>query len=143
MNTYANRFGLLKSTLEGRGDAGLTLKGVDEAGNAYQRNISYTTDAFRLYYDNQKNYSELFTYDGGFVKLRQIIFSYDIPTNVISFLKVKSASISFVARNVAILYKNTEGFDPEVSITNGNAQGFESFALPRTRNLGFNLLVKF
>jgi TonB-linked SusC/RagA family outer membrane protein len=143
MNTYANRFGLLKRTLNGRGDAGLTLTGVDEAGNPYQRNISYTTDAFRLYYDNQKNYSELFTYDGGFVKLRQIIFSYDIPSEVVSFLRVKSASISFVARNVAILYKNTEGFDPEVSITNGNAQGFESFALPRTRNLGFNLLVKF
>jgi len=143
MNTYANRFGLLKNTLNGRGDEGLTLTGVDESGNAYEKNISYTTDAFRLYYDNQKNYSELFTYDGGFVKLRQIIFSYDIPARILDPFRIKSASVSFVARNVAILYKNTEGFDPEVSITNGNAQGFESFALPRTRNLGFNLLVKF
>ncbi len=143
MNTYANRFGLLKRTLDGRGPNGLTLKGVDESGAAYERNISYTTDAFRLYYDNQKNYSELFTYDGGFVKLRQIIFSYDVPTKLLSYIHAKSASISFVARNVAILYKSTEGFDPEVSITNSNAQGFESFALPRTRNLGFNLKVNF
>ncbi len=143
MNTYANRFGLLKRTLDGRGDEGLTLTGVNEEGNPYERNISYTTDAFRLYYDNQKNYSELFTYDGGFIKLRQIIFSYEIPSKIASLIRAKSASVSFVARNVAILYKNTEGFDPEVSITNGNAQGFESFALPRTRNLGFNLSVKF
>ena len=53
------------------------------------------------------------------------------------------ASLSFVARNLAILYRKTENFDPETSHTNGNAQGFESFALPRTRSFGFNLKVKF
>ncbi len=143
MNTYANRFGLLKETLEGRGEDGLTLTGVDESGNPYENNISYDTDAFRLYYDNKKNYSELFTYDGSFIKLRQVIFGYDIPTEFLNHVRLKSASISFVARNVGILYKKTEGFDPEVSITNSNAQGFESFALPRTRSLGFNLNVKF
>ncbi len=142
MNTYANRFGLLKRTLAGR-ENGLTLKGVDEEGNDYERTISYTSDAFRLYYDHQKNYSQLFTYDGGFVKLRQIILSYDLPSYLIDAIRVKSASLSFVARNVAILYKRTDGFDPETSITNGNAQGFESFALPRTRNLGVNLKVTF
>jgi TonB-linked SusC/RagA family outer membrane protein len=142
MNTYANRFGLLKRTLAGR-ESGLVLNGVDASGNAYTRTVDYTTDAFRLYYDNQKNYSELFTYDGSFIKLRQIIFSYNIPSSALSFLKIKAASISLVGRNLAILYKKTEGFDPETSITNGNAQGFESFALPRTRNIGVNLLIKF
>lgn len=153
-DTYANRFGLLKRTLEGR-ENGLVLTGVDAEGNPYQSAvIPYTAasssaadkqaaDKFRLYYDNQKNYSELFTYDGSFIKLRQVIFSYNIPVSTFKFVKLQSASISFVARNLAILYRKTDNFDPESSHTNGNAQGIESFSLPRTRSYGFNLVVKF
>ena len=95
----------------------------------------------RLYYDNTKNYTDQFIFDGSFVKLRQVIFSYQIP---VQHLKVvQSASLSFVARNLAILYKKTDNFDPESSYTNGNAQGFEAFGIPRTRSFGVNLMVKF
>ncbi|UZR96633.1 SusC/RagA family TonB-linked outer membrane protein [Chondrinema litorale] len=142
MNTYAMRFGLLENTLEGR-ENGLDLEGVDEEGNPYTSHIDYDSDAFRLYYDNQKNYSVLNTFDGSFVKLRQVILGYNIPKEFLKAAKIQSASLSFVARNLAILYRKTENFDPETSHTNGNAQGFESFALPRTRSFGFNLKVKF
>lgn len=136
---YETRLGLLKSTLPGR-ENGLTLTGVDQTGAAYNRVVPVS--GLRTYYDNYKNYSELFLHDGSFIKLRQVIFSYSVPVNNIKVFKIQSANISFVARNLAILYKHTD-FDPEQSYTNSNFQGFESIGLPRTRSFGLNLSVKF
>lgn len=137
---YATRLGLMKSTLPGR-ENGLTISGVDQAGNPYSAVIPASD--IRAYYNDMRNYSELFVHDGGFIKLRQAILSYNIPVKKMEFLKIQSASISFVARNILTFYKQTKNFDPESSYTNGNAQGFESIGLPRTRTFGLNLMVKF
>jgi len=139
---YATRMGKLKSTLPGR-DGGLELKGVDQTGGTYDTTITQTGGVLRNYYDNYKVYTERFLHDGSFIKLRQVIFSYSIPVNRLKFAKVQSASISFVARNLFILYRQTKNFDPEQSFTNSNNQGFESIGLPRTRSYGLNLSVKF
>ena len=127
---YAVRLGKLKSTLDGR-ESGLVLNGVDEDGNKYTRTVP--ADNLRPYYDNYKVYSEKFIHDGSFVKLRQIILSYNIPVPKIMALKLQSVNLSFVARNLFILYRDTKNFDPEQSFTNSNAQGFESIGLPRTK----------
>jgi TonB-linked SusC/RagA family outer membrane protein len=139
MNVYAMRFGLDKRTLAGRED-GLPLSGVDNSGGAYQRTVPVS--GLRGYYDNLKNYTDLFIYDGSFVKLRQVILSYQIPVSTLKMVKLQSATVSFVARNLLILYKQTDNFDPESSYTNSNAQGFEAFGLPRTRSYGLNLTLK-
>ncbi|HJT74578.1 MAG TPA: SusC/RagA family TonB-linked outer membrane protein [Chitinophaga sp.] len=138
MDVYATRFGLHKKTMAGR-ENGLTLTGVDQNGNDYTNTIPVSN--LRLYYDNTKNYTDHFMYDGSFVKLRQVVFSYQIPVQKLKV--VQSASLSFVARNLLILYKKTDNFDPESSYTNSNAQGFEAFGIPRTRSFGANLMVKF
>jgi len=137
---YATRMGKLKSTLPGR-ENGLTVHGVDQSGNKYTNTIPVAN--LRPYYDNYKVYSDLFLHDGSFVKLRQVIFSYNIPVNRLKFARLQSASISFVARNLLTLYKQTKDFDPEQSFTNSDNQGFESIGLPRTRSYGLNLAVKF
>ncbi|MCZ4223146.1 SusC/RagA family TonB-linked outer membrane protein [Pedobacter rhodius] len=137
---YATRLGLLKSTLPGR-ENGLTLTGVDQAGNPYSAVIPVSN--LRAYYNDLRAYSELFVHDGSFIKLRQAILSYNIPVKDFKLVKIQSASLSFVARNILTLYKKTDNFDPESSFTNGNAQGFESIGLPRTRTFGMNLMVKF
>ena len=138
---YATRMGKLKSTLPGR-DKGLELKGVDQSGAVYDTTITQAGGVLRNYYDNYKVYSELFLHDGSFIKLRQVILSYNIPVSKIKVAKIQSASISFVARNLFILYRETKNFDPEQSFTNSNAQGFESIGLPRTRSYGLNLTIK-
>ncbi|QDK79287.1 SusC/RagA family TonB-linked outer membrane protein [Spirosoma sp. KCTC 42546] len=140
MEVYANRMGKLKRTLDGR-ENGLTLTGVTPTGDTYTRTVA--KENLRVYYDNDKNYTDLFLHDGSFVKLRQVIFSYNIPTSALKFVKLQSASISFVARNLLTLYKQTDNFDPEQSFTNSSNQGFESLGLPRTRSYGANLIVKF
>lgn len=138
---YATRLGKLKSTLPGR-DKGLQLKGVDQTGAAFDTTITQAGGVLRSYYDNYKTYSELFLHDGSFIKLRQVILSYNIPVNKIKLVKVQSASISFVARNLLTLYRESKNFDPEQSYTNSNAQGVESIGLPRTRSYGLNLSIK-
>ncbi|MEA5141227.1 SusC/RagA family TonB-linked outer membrane protein [Arcicella rigui] len=141
MEVYATRLGLLKSTLPGR-ENGLALKGVTASGDAY----SYTVPVANLrsaYYNNLNRYTELFVHDASFVKLRQIILSYRLPSGFLKSLGVQSASVSLVGRNLLILYKETENFDPEQGLTNGAAQGIESIGLPRTRSFGVNLNLKF
>ena len=140
MEVYAIRMGKLKQTLPGR-DNGLTITGVTPKGDSYTRTIA--KGDLRTYYDNDKNYTDLFLHDGSFVKLRQVIFSYNIPVSALKFVRLQSASISFVARNLLTLYKQTDNFDPEQSFTNSSNQGFESFGLPRTRSYGANLILKF
>ncbi|RDC62783.1 TonB-dependent receptor SusC [Adhaeribacter pallidiroseus] len=140
MEVYGIRMGLLKMTLPGR-ENGLEVNGVTPEGAPYSRTVAVKD--LRVWYDNYKNYSDVFLHDGSFVKLRQVIFTYNIPANKIPLLKLQGASISFVARNLAILYRKTDNFDPESSFTNGNAQGFESFGLPRTRTMGLNFMLKF
>jgi hypothetical protein len=132
--------GKLKSTLPGR-ENGLELTGVDQTGAKYTRTVPVS--GLRTYYDNYKTYSELFLHDGSFVKLRQVILSYNLPVSKIKIVPLQSISLSFVARNLLTLYKQTDNFDPEQSFTNSNNQGFESIGLPRTRSYGLNLAVKF
>jgi len=138
---YATRLGLLKSTLAGR-ENGLVLTGVNSAGDAYTNTIP-VSNLRAGYYNSLNRYTELFIHDDSFVKLRQVIFTFRLPVDKLKFLKLQSASISFIGRNLLTLYKNTDNFDPEQSLTNGPAQGIESIGLPRTRSFGLNLMLKF
>jgi TonB-linked SusC/RagA family outer membrane protein len=139
-NLYADRFGLLKNTLPGR-DNGLTVTGVDNSDNPF----TYTVPVSGVgnFYDNRKNISSFFVYDGSFIKLRQVILGYDVPVKNLKQVKIQSVNISFVARNLLILYKKTPNIDPESAFSAGNGQGLEMFGVPRTRSYGLNLMVKF
>jgi hypothetical protein len=49
--------------------------------------------------------------------------------------------------NLAILYQDKRvkeaGIDPEMQETVGNAQGSQGVMAPRTRNIGFNVNLRF
>mgnify|MGYP000928639322 CR=1 FL=1 len=142
MYQYAYRFGLPKETLPGR-ETGITVAGVTPEGAPFTK--KWEQKDVDTYYDNDKNYTAMFTFNNDFVKLRQVILSYNLPVNQMSFLKLQSASVSLVGRNLLLLYKDKKNnyFDPESSYSNGNAQGLEAFGVPRTRSIGINLTVKF
>ncbi|MCE6989452.1 SusC/RagA family TonB-linked outer membrane protein [Dyadobacter sp. CY323] len=139
---YAYRFGLPQETLPGR-DTGVTVEGVTPEGAAFTK--TWKKEEVDTYYDNDKNYTAMFMFNNDFIKLRQVVLSYNVPVNKLAFLKLQSASISLVARNLAILFKDKKNqyFDPESGYTSTNAQGLEAFGVPRTRSLGVNLMVKF
>lgn len=139
---YAYRFGLPQETLPGR-DTGITVEGVTAEGAPYTK--TWQKVDVDTYYDNDKNYTAMFMFNNDFVKLRQVVLSYNLPVSKFSLLKLQSASISLTARNLFILYKDKKNqyFDPESGYTSTNAQGLEAFGVPRTRSMGVNLMVKF
>src|SRR5690606_38275222 len=129
---YMWRFGLLKETLPGR-DVGLTYSGVDENGDEFTQ--TWPASYMSTYYNNDGQYATNFMIDGSFVKLRSLILNYRIPVNKLNFVRLTSANISLVARNLAILYRNSEHFDPEQGFDpNDNKQDFAGVMLPRTRD---------
>lgn len=81
--------------------------------------------------------------DADFIKLRAVTLSYALPGNVLAKTPFQSASVSFVAHNLFILYNAANNIDPESSYSNGNAQGLENFGVPTARSYGFNLSVRF
>ena len=141
--------GLHKNTLEGRADKGkgsIVGKGVmyDAASKSYVPNT--VAVGAQEYWGGiaNNNIGEEFIYNASFIKLREISVGYDIPR---AFLAkqglVKSASISFVARNLWTILKHTDNIDPEAAYNSSNGQGLELNGYPATRSVGFNLNVKF
>lgn len=142
LSRYMYRFGLSKNTLPGR-ENGLTVSGVDQTGAPFTK--TWPVDQLDTYYNNQASISPLTTsvFDGDFIKLRSAVLSYRLPVNKLQSLKIQSADISLVARNPFILYKHITDFDPESAYTIGNTQGQSSNTIPRTRDIGVNLIVRF
>lgn len=87
--------------------------------------------------------SDRFIYDASFIKLRQISVGYNLPSSVMAKLPMQGIRLSFVGRNLALLFTNLENVDPETTYNNTNAQGFDYFSFPQTRSYGFNLRVTF
>ena len=89
------------------------------------------------------NITEQFVYDADFGKLRQVVLNYTLPSSVVEGLPVSSVTVGVAGRNLAILWSGAENIDPESNYNVGNAQGLEMFGVPATRNVQFNLNVKF
>jgi TonB-linked SusC/RagA family outer membrane protein len=130
--------GLNKLTLEGRD--GITT-GVTESGAVN----TVKADAQGYYRSLAQNVTSVHVLDGDFIKLRQVTLGYAIPASLLSKLKVfKAARVSFVARNLAILMKNSDNIDPEATFgSNINYYGIEGTSLPSTRTYGINLNLTF
>jgi TonB-linked SusC/RagA family outer membrane protein len=135
---FAYRFGLAPETLEGR-DGGIVGVGVNEQGT-----VNTVNSTSQNYFGSiHSNIATPTIFKSDFIKLRQIILNYQLPSSLLSKINVKGATIGLVARNVAILMKKTGNLDPESNYNNSNAQGLEYGSAPTTRNIGINLNIKF
>lgn len=79
-------------------------------------------------------------YDATNIRIREVSLGYvfyDI------FGVSKNLTLSFIARNLGFIYKNSP-VDPDISASAGNAvSGIESFSLPTTRSYGLNIKFTF
>jgi hypothetical protein len=142
--------GLTKESLIGReGSTPLTVTGVFEDPNnpgtfGSVETRTLTVEQAQNYWGNLGERDEAhFVYDASFIKLRQITFGYDLPSSLLSKTPIKSLQLSFVARNLAILHKNTPNIDPESNYSSSSSQGLDYFGVPATRTFGFNLRATF
>ena len=142
---YATRFGHTPQTLPGR-EGGLTVTGVTATGAPYTR--THSVADLDTYYNNYGNaYPGMWVYKTDFVKLRRAVLKYNLPVNALKFMRVQQASIGMTGLNLAILYQDKRikeaGIDPEMQETVGNGQGSQGVAMPKTRNIGFNVNLRF
>ena len=86
---------------------------------------------------------EAFIEDASNIRLRELSLSYAFDQNNLDRTPFHSAKLSLVGRNLFFL-SNKASVDPEAIVGTGiNADGFESFSLPMTRSIGFNLKLGF
>jgi TonB-linked SusC/RagA family outer membrane protein len=152
-STHLNmaRQGLSKLSLEGRreGETGLVFPGVYATGpNAGQPNTSVVTNLQGFYTDYRNlQIGDPFVFKSDFIKLRNISLTYNLTSivqKVPAFNFVRGLSLSGSVRNVAILYKDLPGLDPEAIQSSGDTRaGYENSSLPTTRNYNLTLNVKF
>jgi hypothetical protein len=82
-------------------------------------------------------------YDAGFVKLREVAFTYNLPSRFLSKTFIKGVSLSAIGSNLWIIHKNLPYADPESGMTAGNIQGYSTGSLPTTRDFTFNIKINF
>ena len=148
-NMRLDQWGLSKRSLQGReGEAPLTVTGVTAEGTGYAPFTKTLTPQEAYNYwgsvgGEADAVTPMYLYDASFIKLRQLTLGYSIPRRFLEKTPFQTLSLSFVGRNLAILYKNIDNVDPESTYANGNSQGFDYFGFPSTRSYGFNLRVTF
>lgn len=137
-NAHMIMFGRHADTLPGR-EEGIIAQGVKEDG-VTPNDVKVTA---MKYYMALSGITENCIYDASFIKLRELSFGYNFPTKWIRKIGLSALSFSVVGRNLWNIYDKVPLVDPESSFNIDNGQGFESYGLPASRNIGFNLNVKF
>ncbi|MCR4560250.1 MAG: SusC/RagA family TonB-linked outer membrane protein, partial [Bacteroidales bacterium] len=120
---------------------GLVINGViDNGDGTYRQNdIPVNPEA---YWNSAADVApSMFIYDNSYVKCREITFGYNFPEKYLG-KKIKGISVSFVARNPFIVWKNIPNIDPD-SGYNTSGMGLEYGSLPSRRSYGININVKF
>lgn len=114
---------------------------VEMADGTFEKNAKYV--------DPEKYWAHIadqtpvpFIYDNSYVKVREITLAYRLPKKWINKV-FDDVSVSFVARNPFIIYKNVPNIDPDSNYNNGSGMGLEYGSLPSRRSYGFNVNVKF
>lgn len=84
--------------------------------------------------------------DKSYVKLRSVVFGWDIPTKWLNGTFITGAKISFFGNNLFVWTPSSNTFvDPELTSFGNDLEGNfgEYTANPSSRKFGFNLMLKF
>ena len=119
---------------------GVILKGVLDDGTVNTQRVEGNDYRLFGYYSNPNS---TFIYDASFVKLREVVLTYNFPKALMAKTFIAGASLSFVGSNLWIIHKNLPYSDPEASQSAGNIQGWQSGVMPAIRNYGFSVKVQF
>ncbi|MFH1160720.1 MAG: SusC/RagA family TonB-linked outer membrane protein [bacterium] len=87
--------------------------------------------------------NKAFVYDASYVKLRQVSLSYTLPSKLLNKTFITGITLTAVASNLWIIFKNMPHADPESGLGAGNLQGYSTGSLPSTRDFSLNLKFTF
>jgi hypothetical protein len=130
----------IRNALSDANPGGVILDGVLADGTENTKRVAGNNYALLGYATNPNS---MFVYDASYVKLREVVLSYNLPSKLLNKTFISKATLSFVGSNLWIISKNLPYADPEASQGAGNIQGWQSGVMPATRNYGFSLNVQF
>ena len=84
--------------------------------------------------------------DKSFLKLREVVLSYSLPSKLMDKTPLDNLSLSIIGRNLFLWTPESNQFiDPEISTfgTDLSSQFGEFSANPSTRSLGFSIKTRF
>jgi len=124
---------------------GLILPGVLENGQPNTKIIdaaSYYPTEFDA--SGNANNMDGAIYDNSFVKLREVVLGYRLPSKVASKIGMSNLRISLIGRNLLYFWKTLKNLDPETVIgSQWYKQGVDEGSLPATRSYGFSINASF
>ena len=120
---------------------GFIAPGVIDNGDGTYRPNDIPVNPENYWKAVAENAPGTFVYDNSYVKCREITFGYTFPERLLG-KSIKGLSLSFVARNPFIVWKNIPNIDPD-SAYNTSGMGLEYGSLPSRRSFGFNINLKF
>lgn len=134
--------GFAKGSPDWKPTGGFVAPGVIDNGDGTYRENDIIINPEVYWMSVTRNAPSMFIYDNSYVKCRELTISYQFPK---SWTKrwVKSMSVSFVARNPFIVWKNIPDIDPDSNYNNTTGMGLEYGSLPSRRSYGLNVNVKF
>ena len=120
---------------------GFIAEGVIDNGDGTYRQNDIPVNPQSYWKSVVAKAQSLFVYDNSYIKCREITFGYTFPESMLGKY-VKALSVSFVARNPFIVWKNIPNIDPDSSY-NTSGLGLEYGSLPSRRSYGLNVNLKF
>lgn len=128
---YLDYYGVSKATADARDFGGILLNGNDWVDPQNWYSVVAGQSGIPQYY----------TYSATNLRLQEASIGYTIPKN--KLWGIADVTVSVVGRNLWMIYCKAP-FDPEAVATTGNYyQGIDNFMMPSTRNMGFNVRLKF
>ena len=120
---------------------GLVVDGVIDNGDGTYRKNDIAVSPEDYWKHMATSVQSAFVYDNSYVKCREITLGYTFPESLLGKW-AKGLSVSFVARNPFIVWKNIPNIDPDSSY-NTSGLGLEYGSLPSRKSYGINVNVKF
>lgn len=121
---------------------GFIAPGVIDNGDGTYRDNDIIINPEKYWMNVCRNAPSMFIYDNSYVKCREITLSYTLPKTWLKNV-VSDLTVSFVARNPFIVWKNIPNIDPDSNYNNTTGMGMEYGSLPSRKSYGFNVNLKF
>ena len=134
--------GIKKGAATWKPTGGFIAPGVIDNGDGTYRPNDIYVNPEDYWMSVCRNAPSMFIYDNSYVKCRELTLSYQVPASWLHNF-VKGLSVSFVARNPFIVWKNIPDIDPDSNYNNTTGMGLEYGSLPSRKSYGINVNVKF
>lgn len=124
---------------------GVILSGINENTGVANTKVLSAADYYLTTYNwGEGSLTEAEIFDNSYIKMREVVLSYKLPTSLTNKIKVSNLRVSLIGRNLFYIYRTLKDLDPEAPI--GNmwwSQGVDVGSTAASRNFGFSLTANF